>query len=123
MDFTSATFPAFQFHLALYPLTTPTSSLEDVDKRKAKLAEVMHTYPDNITFINAKYVASLFHINIGVSRALINQRDSKNGHNMKTSTFANEILYHLYPTHSVRLLTLHIFIDQGIFREIWIEKC
>ena len=76
MEFTSATFPAFSFHLALYPLSTPTSTTEDVEKRKGKLAEVMHTFPDNVTFINVKYVASLFHINIGVSRALINQRDS-----------------------------------------------
>ncbi len=58
----------------------------------------MHTYPDNLTFINAKYIASLMHINIGISRALLNSRP---GMQFKTQSFANEIIYHLYPTHSV----------------------
>ena len=75
MDFTSATFPNFQFHLALFPLTTPSSSTEDVEALRSKLASLMHTYADNLTFINAKYIASLMHINIGVSRALLNSRD------------------------------------------------
>ena len=74
MDFTSATFPNFSFHLALYPLTTPSSSTEDVEAIRSKLASLMHTYSDNLTFINAKYIASLMHINIGVSRALLNSR-------------------------------------------------
>ena len=75
MDFTSATFPNFQFHLTLFPLASVTSTTEDVEQTRARLATLMHTYSDNLTFINAKYIASLMHINIGISRALLNSRD------------------------------------------------
>ena len=37
------------------------------------------------------------HINIAVSRAIINSKAMS----MKTSSVCNEILYHMYPTHSV----------------------
>lgn len=40
------------------------------------------------------------HINIAVSRALLNKVAS-----MKTQSLGNEVLYHMYPTHSVRLAT------------------
>ena len=111
MDFSSSTFPDFTFHLALFPLTGAHTTTEDVEHRRSKIAELMHTYPDHVTFINAKYVASLMHINIAVSRALLNKRDVQSSHQqMKTSSFPNEILYHLYPTHSVSLKSINVFL-------------
>lgn len=100
MNFSSpATFPDFPgFHLALYPLANADSSTEDVEKSRAKLAEIMRTYPENITFINARYVACLFHVHIAVARAILNTRTAQ----LKTNTFANEVIYHMYPTHSIK---------------------
>jgi|LauGreDrversion4_2_1035121.scaffolds.fasta_scaffold712053_1 hypothetical protein len=39
------------------------------------------------------------HVHIAVARAVINIRDPKA---MKTNSFPNEILYHMYPTHSIK---------------------
>jgi tRNA threonylcarbamoyladenosine modification (KEOPS) complex Cgi121 subunit len=100
MNFTSPkTFPEFSgFHLALYPLTTPDSSTDELEQRRSKLTELMRTYPDNLTFINARYISSLFHIHLAVSRALLNMRTQT----LKTNSFANEVVYHMYPTHSIK---------------------
>ena len=59
----------------------------------------MQAHTTNMTCINPKYVASLMHIHIAVARSLINQR---NPHLIKSTTFSNEIVYHMYPTHSIK---------------------
>ena len=41
------------------------------------------------------------HLNIGISRALINVRD-KDVRKMRTQNFSQEVLYHLSPTHSIQ---------------------
>lgn len=106
MDFVSpTTFPDFPggFHLALYPLcSSPDASTDDVDRRRSRLAEVMHTHESNLTFINAKHVASLGHIHIAVARSILNARNEDGKSLMKTNSFPNEILYHMYPTHSIK---------------------
>jgi tRNA threonylcarbamoyladenosine modification (KEOPS) complex Cgi121 subunit len=51
-----------------------------------------------MTLVNTKYVASITHLNIGIARALIN----KNNGTSKTQNLGNEVLYHLYPTHSIK---------------------
>ena len=101
MDFTCpSAFPDFKMHIALFPLASPDSSTDDIQRRKAKLKELVRVYPDDLTLINTRYVASLMHISIAVSRSILNQRAGKQA--MKTANLGNEVLYHLYPTHSVR---------------------
>jgi tRNA threonylcarbamoyladenosine modification (KEOPS) complex Cgi121 subunit len=58
----------------------------------------MHAHEQHLSFINAKHVASLMHLHIAVARAIVNDRDGKK----KTESFANEIVYHMYPTHSIK---------------------
>ena len=102
MNFASS-FPDFPdgYHLCLYPLVTSAdATTEDVDRRRSRLTEFMRSHEDTVTFINVKYVASLMHVHIAVSRAVINKRDGPKA--MKTNSFANEILYHMYPTHSIK---------------------
>ena len=102
MNFASS-FPDFPsgYHLALFPLvSSPDAQTEDVERRRARLAEFMRANEDKVTFINVKYVASIMHVHIAVSRAVINGRDASKA--MKTNTFPNEILYHMYPTHSIK---------------------
>lgn len=38
------------------------------------------------------------HINIAVARSLINHKQGT----LKTQNIGNEVLYHLYPTHSIK---------------------
>ena len=46
-------------------------------------------------------MASLFHLHIGLSRALINKRDQESGKGkMRTQGLGQEIVYHLAPSHS-----------------------
>jgi len=57
-----------------------------------------------LVIVNAAPVVSLMHLNIALSRALVNQRDhsqtnSKN--KMRTGNFSSEVLYHLSPSHSI----------------------
>ena len=48
--------------------------------------------------VNAKLIGSLMHLNIAVSRALVNKRDGK----MKTNCLGNEIVYNVTPAHSIQ---------------------
>jgi tRNA threonylcarbamoyladenosine modification (KEOPS) complex Cgi121 subunit len=48
--------------------------------------------------INAALIASLTHINIAVSRALLNKRDGK----LRTESLGNEIVYHCDAQHSIQ---------------------
>jgi tRNA threonylcarbamoyladenosine modification (KEOPS) complex Cgi121 subunit len=50
-----------------------------------------------MTIVNAKFVASLMHLHVAVSNALIKQRDGK----MKTKNLGNEITYSLSQEHSI----------------------
>ena len=81
MDVISETFPNTRVHISLFKLPTDGSS--------TKLAELLSTYRHNFTIVNASLVASLTHLNIAVSRALLNKRDGK----LRTETFGNEIVY------------------------------
>ena len=51
------------------------------------------TYQGDFSIVNASYVASIMHLNIAVSRALIAKRDNK----MKTTSLGHEILYYMHP--------------------------
>ena len=81
-------------------MATPDSSTDDIERRKTKLKEIVRVHGDDVTLINARYIASLMHVSIAVSRSLLNQRSGQQA--MKTTSLGNEVLYHMYPTHSVR---------------------
>lgn len=81
MDFISESFPNTRVHISLFKLSA--------DGGSPKLAELLSTYRHNFTIVNASLVASLTHLNIAVSRALLNKRDGK----LRTETFGNEIVY------------------------------
>ena len=49
----------------------------------------MQANVDNMALINARQVASLTHINIAVSKALVNKRDGK----YKSNNFGSEIVF------------------------------
>ena len=96
MDFVSATFPGKRIHMQLYELKGKQETalpVEALEQRKAGLVSLAGTYQQNFTIINANYVASIMHLNIAISRALINQRDGK----MKTTSLGNEIVYFMHP--------------------------
>jgi tRNA threonylcarbamoyladenosine modification (KEOPS) complex Cgi121 subunit len=50
-----------------------------------------------MTVVNAKFVASLMHLHVAISNAIIKQRDGK----MKTKNLGNEITYSLSQEHSI----------------------
>ena len=103
MNFASS-FPDFPsgYHLSLHPLiSSPDASTDDVERRRSRLTELMRAHEDHVTFINAKHVASLMHVHIAVARAVINKRDAGQKA-LKTNSFPNEIVYHMYPTHSIK---------------------
>ena len=93
MDFISDTFPDTRVHIGLYKLVDKSFE-KDTDQaileRKVKLVQLLSTYRNNFTIINCNLVSSLMHLNIAVSRALLNKRDGK----LKTDTFGNEIVYY-----------------------------
>lgn len=82
MDFISETFPENRVHISLFKLAAEGAST-------SKLTELLSTYRHNFTIINASLIASLTHLNIAISRALLNKRDGK----LRTETFGNEIVY------------------------------
>lgn len=47
--------------------------------------------------INAQNVVSLMHLNIAVSRALVNRRDGK----LKSNNMGTEVVYYCSPNHSI----------------------
>ena len=57
MDFQCAAFPDFKMHVSLFPLASPDSSTDDIERRKAKLMDIVRLHPDSITMINAKHVS------------------------------------------------------------------
>jgi len=95
MDFVSASFPGVRIHMQLFELKGKNENLtaDDLSQRKAGLAALAQTYQDNFTIINSTYVASIMHLNIAISRALIAKRDAK----MKTTCLGNEIVYFMHP--------------------------
>ena len=104
MDFISQTFPDNKTHIALFKLTQPQSkdatTVEFPDKaseRSTSLAKVFNTHKSQLALINVQYVISLIHLNIAVSRSLVNRRDGK----LKTKDFGSEIIYHCGPTQSI----------------------
>jgi tRNA threonylcarbamoyladenosine modification (KEOPS) complex Cgi121 subunit len=66
-------------------------------ERRTALAQIFNAHKTQCTFINTQLVISLMHLNIAVSRALVNRRDV----NMKTNSFGSEIVYFCSPTHSI----------------------
>ena len=96
MDFVSASFPGTRIHLQLYEIAggkQQNVAAAQLEQRKTALASLASTYQQNFTIINATYVASIMHLNIAISRALISQRDGK----MKTTSLGNEIVYFMHP--------------------------
>ena len=91
MDFISETFPETRVHISLFKLTGEGVAI-------SKLTELLGTYRHNFTIINASLVASLTHLNIAVSRALLNKRDGK----LRTETFGNEIVYFCDQQYSIQ---------------------
>ena len=95
MDFVSASFPRVRINLQFYALKGANENLssDELIQRKQGLQALATTYQESFTCVNATYVASLMHLNIAVSRALINHRDGK----MKTTSLGNEIIYFMHP--------------------------
>ena len=79
MDFYSHSFPDTTIHISLFQLKNKDENLppNQLEQRKAQLAAIAKQHQENFTIINARLVASLMHLNIAVSRALINRRDGK----------------------------------------------
>ena len=57
----------------------------------------MNANPDNLTLVNARLVASLMHINIAVSKALINKRDGS----LKSNNLSSEVVFHMSNKNSI----------------------
>jgi tRNA threonylcarbamoyladenosine modification (KEOPS) complex Cgi121 subunit len=51
-----------------------------------------------MTVVNAKFVASLMHLHVGISNAIIRQRDGK----MKTKNLGNEITFSMGQEYSIQ---------------------
>ena len=62
------------------------------------MAALAATYQENLTVVNATYVASIMHVQIAVARALVAKRDGK----MKTGSLGNEVVYYMHPQHSIQ---------------------
>ena len=97
MDFITETFPDTRVHITLYRLASDESD-GNLHDRKQKLSELLSTYRHNFTLVNASLVTSLSHLNIAISRALLNKRDGK----LKTESFGNEIVYYCDPQYSIQ---------------------
>ena len=93
MDFISETFPDNKVHISLFKLPEA-----DIEGCKAKLNTLLSTYRHNFTLVNASLITSLTHLNIAISRALINKRDGK----FRTEHFGNEIVYFCDSAHSIQ---------------------
>ena len=100
MDFVSASFPGTRIHIQLFQLKGKNENLtsEEFNSRKQGLQALATTYQDNLAIVTTTYVASIMHLNIAVSRALISQRDGK----MKTTGLGNEIIYYMLPQNSIQ---------------------
>ena len=99
MDFNSESFKDDFIHLSLYTLRE-NQQYGDLEI----LNSLQKQFPANLTFVNARAIVSLMHLNIGISRGLVNQRDHSNPdvkNKMRTNNLGQEILYHLTPTHSI----------------------
>lgn len=103
MDFISETFPNTRLHMCLYkiqPQQADSQIVEFPDKlqeRRTQLAQLAKQYQSSFTLINAQLIVSLMHMNIAVSRALLNRRDGS----LKTNCLGNEIVYFCAPNHSI----------------------
>ena len=99
MEFYSNSFPDTTIHIGLFQLKGSDENLtaNQFEQRKAQLAAIAKQHQENFTIVNARLVASLMHLNIAVSRSLLNKRDGR----MKTQSFGNEIVYHITPQHSI----------------------
>jgi tRNA threonylcarbamoyladenosine modification (KEOPS) complex Cgi121 subunit len=95
MDFITASFPDQKLNISLFKVGE--------SKSIQSLTDLQFQYKDNICIVNAKLVASLFHLNIGVSRAIINIRDQTNTgqKKMETKNFGQEVLFHLSTSTSI----------------------
>lgn len=100
MDFVSASFPGTRVHLQFYELKGKSENLssDQLEQRRQGLAALAGTYQENLTVVNATYVASIMHVQIAVARALVAKRDGK----MKTGSLGNEVVYYMHPQHSIQ---------------------
>ena len=101
MDFISKSFPANNLHIQLWLIKSPNEKLDStqMEERRTKLNQLMNGNPDNLTLINARLVASLMHINIAVSKALINKRDGC----LKANNLSSEVVFHMSNKNSIQL--------------------
>jgi tRNA threonylcarbamoyladenosine modification (KEOPS) complex Cgi121 subunit len=103
MDFISESFPNTRVHIALSKINlaaqqqTDESQSSPIVQCRAKVAALADKNKISFTVINAQCIVSLMHLNIAVSRALVNRRDGK----LKTSSFGNELVYYCSPNHSI----------------------
>lgn len=100
MDFVSSSFPGTRVHIQLYQVKGKNENVtaDELNQRRQGLAALATTYQDNLAVVDAKFVASIMHLNIAVSRALISKRDRK----MKTASLGNEVIYFMHPQHSIQ---------------------
>ena len=106
MDFISESFPNTRVHYALYKLNT--AKTDDEKLIRNKLAQLVKENQANFTVINAECVISLMHLNIAVSKALVNRRDAA----LKTSSFGTEVVYYCSPNNSIDNCLEHYGIKQ-----------
>ena len=101
MDFISKSFPTNNLHIQLWLIKSPNEKLDStqMEERRTKLNQLMNGNPDNLTLINARLVASLMHINIAVSKALINKRDGC----LKANNLSSEVVFHMSNKNSIQL--------------------
>ena len=105
MEFYSESFPNQKVEIALYSISNGQTGCIP------ELLEIQNEHAGNLAIVNANLVASLMHLNIGLSRALINKRDhetqeeqirtnqisKKEKTYFKTKNLPQELLYHLSP--------------------------
>jgi tRNA threonylcarbamoyladenosine modification (KEOPS) complex Cgi121 subunit len=98
MDFITETFPETRLHIALYKLAEPKSNLVDFPDKQSQnrlaLQQIQKKYQSSISIVNAQFIVSLTHLNIAVSKSLINRRDAQ----MKSNCIGNEIVYQSSPS-------------------------
>jgi tRNA threonylcarbamoyladenosine modification (KEOPS) complex Cgi121 subunit len=88
-------------HISLFEISKFTAVFENdqnlAERKRRILTCTAQAHPQNVAVVNAKFVASLCHLQIAVANALVKHRDGK----MKTAGLGNEITYSLSSQHSI----------------------
>ena len=83
MDFISESFPNQSVHISLFSI----SKDDDLQEITPGLVSLQQELKDDLVIVNANLIASLMHLNIGLSRGLINKRNATNAEEAKKRKF------------------------------------